>query len=119
MPVQEVSDRAIAAFSARAARAARGTGLRVWDRIEGDLVERAVEGERAASLVLDLYWVVAPGEGYDAALRIAHGDPPVIVPSREEARRAEAEARRVEAEARAVAERRVAELEAELARHRG
>lgn len=83
-------------------RMAVGPRLRVWDRVAEDLVERALDGNGARSLVLDLQWCVAPAEGYDATLRIARGEPPVLLPTREEAR--------------VTAERRVAELEAELAR---
>ncbi len=92
-----------------------GERLRVWDRVDDDLLEREVTGDRARSLVLDLDWCVAPAEGYAATLRIAAGEPPALVPTREEGRRTEAEGRRTEAEARTAAERRIAELEAELA----
>jgi hypothetical protein len=66
--------------------------------------------------VLDLDWVVAPGDGCPAALRVARRGSTELLPTRAEARRAEAEARRAEAEARAAAERCVAELETELER---
>lgn len=108
--------------------------LQVWNRIDGDLVERVVERERVRSRVLELTWVVAPADGYPAALRLARGaDGQELAPTRSEAREAEArgreaEARAREAEARAreaeakgreAAERRVAELEAELRRRGG
>ena len=76
------------------ADAAEGARIRVWDRIEGDLVERVVEGDRTPCTVLGGAWVVAPIADYAVALRLedAGGVP---WPSAEE---------------------RVAELEAELAR---
>ncbi|MGC4088757.1 MAG: Uma2 family endonuclease [Polyangiaceae bacterium] len=112
-----------------------GPELRVWDRVDGALVERHVEGGRAPSLVLNLSWVVAPADGFEVALRISvqgDGQTETLVPTRQEARAAEAEARKVEAEARKVeaearkaeaearkaAEARIRELEAELARRR-
>jgi hypothetical protein len=111
--------------------AAEGSRMRVWDRAEGDLVEREVEADVAPSTVLPLTWLVAPSEELPAALRFTSGGPSApLVPGRTEARRAEAaarlaeaearraeaEARRAEAEARRAAEQRVAELEAELKR---
>ncbi len=102
--------------------------LRMWDRVDGALVERQVDGSVAVSLVLELDWVVAEAEGMVRALRIARGGQ--LVPTRREAialqtdareaaeRRAEAEqeARRLEQEARRASEARVRELEAELRR---
>ncbi|WP_437976092.1 Uma2 family endonuclease [Sorangium sp. So ce295] len=104
--------------------AAPGERLRVWDRIDDDLIERVVEGERSPCTVLDLHWVIAPAAGQPAALRLARTpDGAELVPTPEEAarRRAEAEQARAEAEqaARATAERRIAELEAELRRRGG
>ncbi|WP_437337523.1 Uma2 family endonuclease [Sorangium sp. So ce394] len=111
--------------------AAPGERLRVWDRIDGDLVERVVEGERSPCTVLDLHWVVVPATGHPAALRLARtpdGAELVLTPeeaargrAEAERRRAEAEHRRAEAEqaARASAERRIAELKAELRRRGG
>jgi Uma2 family endonuclease len=90
--------------------------LRIWDRVEGDLIERVVDGDSAPSAVLPLAWQLAPADKLDLALRVRDGASGPLVPTRIEARRAEAEARRAEAEARAIAEARVAELEAELAR---
>ena len=80
--------------------------LRIWDRVEGDLVERTVERGLARSLVLAATWVVAPAEGYESALRIARdGEGVELVATRTEAREA--------------AERRIAALEAELLRRGG
>ncbi|WP_433935509.1 Uma2 family endonuclease [Sorangium cellulosum] len=97
--------------------AAPGERLRVWDRIDGDLVERVVEGERSPCTVLDLHWAVVPAAGLPAALRLARtpdGAELVLTPEEAERRRAEAEQA-----ARASAERRIAELEAELRRRGG
>jgi len=97
--------------------------LRIWDRVDGALVEREVHGSRAPSLVQDMDWVLAPADGFDLALRIATGEGVRQVAltraearqAEAEARQAEAEARQAEAEARRIAEARVRELEAELA----
>jgi hypothetical protein len=84
------------------------------------LVARALDSDRAPSLVLDLHWRVAPADSLPIALRIAigrSGETFVLTraEAREaEARKAEAEARKAEAEARkAEAEARKAEAEAE------
>jgi Uma2 family endonuclease len=46
--------------------------LRIWDRVDGDLVERVVEGPGGASCpTLGLFWVVTPAEGMPTALRLA------------------------------------------------
>jgi len=85
------------------AEAPESKRLRVWDRVEGDLVEREIEGESTPCAVLQLHWVVRPADGHPVALRLARdasGEDLVPTPSE----RAEA------------AERRVAELEAELRR---
>ncbi len=84
--------------------------LRVWDRVDGALTERELARSRAASLVLQLDWVVAPADGMPRALRIEH---------RGELVKTEKEARQAEAEARRVAEQRVKELEEELRRRGG
>jgi hypothetical protein len=84
-----------------------GSRIRVWDRVQEDLVERVVEGDRAPCATLKLWWVVVPGAGYPAALRLARdADGKDLVLTREE----------LEARARQEAEQRVAELEAKLAR---
>ncbi len=80
--------------------AAPGSRIRAWDRVDGDLVERVVEGDRTPCAVLGGTWVVAPTAGYPVGLRL-------------EDERAELWLSGVEA-----AERRVAELEAELGRRR-
>ncbi len=85
----------------------RKPALRVWNRVDGRLCERLVENDCAASLALDLHWVIAPVGRLPRAIRIAAGEPLVLVPTAREARQAEARAR-------TAAEARVAELEALL-----
>ncbi|MCK6586355.1 MAG: hypothetical protein L6Q76_02110 [Polyangiaceae bacterium] len=101
--------------------------IRTWDRVQGDLVERVVEGDRTPCSTLGLWWVVVPGVGYPAALRLARdaeGRDLVLTPqesaerAREaetRAREAETRAREAETRAREAAEQKVAELEAKLA----
>jgi Uma2 family endonuclease len=104
-----------------------GPVLRIWNRMEGRLRERAVETDGTASLALPLRWVVAPLGPMSRALRFSDvQDPPVFVPTAHEARQAEAKARQAEAKARQAetkarqaAEARVAELEALLAEREG
>jgi Uma2 family endonuclease len=81
-----------------------GSRLRVWDRIDGDLVERSVDAERTPCLTLDMFLVVAPVGDLPACLRLAR-DPKGqdLVPTSDEARHL-AEARLHDAE------RRIAEL---------
>jgi len=92
--------------------------LRLWDRLEGDLVEREVSRhELERSDLLDLYWLVEPAPDLGRVLRLSRdsaGRERLL--SDEEAHWVEAEAHRVEAAARRIAEARVRELEAELAR---
>nr|PZN28987.1 MAG: Uma2 family endonuclease [Pseudomonadota bacterium] len=102
--------------------------LRIWDRVEGDLVERAVVGWSAASQCLPGFWVVVEDSRARGLLRLSHdpeGKHLYPTPAEREAearqreaeaRQREAEARQREAEARAAAERRIRELEAELRR---
>jgi Uma2 family endonuclease len=107
--------------------APEGERLRVWDRIDGDLVERAVEGDRALCNALSLTWVVRPSPELGPMLRLARDQQgAALLPTLEEARaeeerrRAEEERRRAEEERRRVgAEQRVSELEAELRKVRG
>jgi Uma2 family endonuclease len=94
--------------------------LRIWDRVEGALVERIVETDRIRSIALPVIWVVGQADDLDPALRIAEtsaGEPLVL--TQREAREAEARAREAEARARAVAEARILQLEAELRRRGG
>ena len=90
-----------------------GSRLRVWDRIDGDLVERTVSGEATPCLTLDVHLVVAPVDELPACVRLA-ADPEGrdLFPTDTEARRT-AEARLREAA------KRIAELEIEAARSTG
>lgn len=99
-----------------------GERLRVWDRLQDDLVERVVEGETTPCVTLGegFTWVLAPFDRYPAALRLERNG--VLVPTAEEAERAAREAERAAKEAeraaKEAAEARVRELEAIL-RERG
>jgi hypothetical protein len=73
--------------------------LRVWDLVEHDLVEREVGGRSARSNFLPGYWVVTEEANLGPALRLSH-----------DAAGARAYLMRAEA-----AERRLREVEAELA----
>ncbi len=92
-----------------------GRRLRVWDRVDDDLVERVVSQERARCETLDAWWCVREERGLGAALRLstdAGGQALVLTPA--EAAEQEAKLREQESVSREAAERRVAELEAEL-----
>jgi hypothetical protein len=56
--------------------APRGHRLRVWDRIDGDFVERVVEAEQTPCFALECDLAVGPiliaGVRYDACVRLAH-----------------------------------------------
>ncbi len=97
-----------------------GSRLRVWDRIDGDLVERTVSGEATPCLTLDAHLVVAPVGELPACVRLA-GDPEGrdLFPTESEARAREADARREAESMLREAEKRIAELEIEAARSRG
>ncbi len=97
-----------------------GKRIRIWDRVDDDLLERSLDGESAESFVLDRFWVVGNVEG-TAGLRLAEdaaAEKLLLSPLEAETRAREEETRAREAEtARAQeAERRVRELEAELKR---
>ncbi len=84
--------------------------LCVWDRVEDALLERDLGADPCPSSVLEVRWVVAAADDHATALRITErSDSDALVPTRGEARQAEAEARQG-------AEQRVRELEAELQR---
>ncbi len=74
-----------------------GERLRVWDLIQGDLVERVVEGESTPCLVLShalgasMAWTVAPFAGFPAALRLTRDG--ALVATAEEERDATAQER--------------------------
>jgi Putative restriction endonuclease len=110
-------------------RAKRTPPLRIWDRVDGDLVERDVSSASGRHCdALGLYWCIAPDPKLGSMLRLARDAAgrdllPTLAEAgqnADEARRQEAEARRQEAEARrqeaAQAQARIAELEAELAK---
>ncbi len=112
--------------------AAAGERLRVWDRIDGDLVERVVTEDRTPCLTLGVTVLVGRVDHYPVGLRLARGaaDQLELVLTEAEGRRAAVEARERaeegrkraeegrerEKEARERAEARVAELEAQLAK---
>jgi Putative restriction endonuclease len=108
---------------------AKGQSLRLWDRVDGDLVERVLSGpESFACDTLNAFWCLVPDPKLGRALRLAHdpaGTDLLLTRAESEAKarereaeahRLEAEAHRLEAEARQRAEARVRELEAELAK---
>ena len=84
--------------------AAPGTRLRMWDRVDGDLVERVVHGDCSPCLTLGLVFQVDAVDDEPVGLRLT-GASGARIPTNREAQR--------------TAEARVAELEAELARARG
>lgn len=85
------------------ASAPEGERLRAWDRVDGDLVERASSEDAMACLTLGLRWVIVPVESEPVGLRLADVDGRLLpVPEESAAQRAEA------------AEARVRELEAKL-----
>lgn len=89
-----------------------GSRLRVWDRLDGDLVERVVEGERTPCVTLGLTLTLAPlGAGWElpAGLRLARDEAGSDLVLTDPERLARADEARVRAEAR------LAELETELA----
>ena len=95
-----------------------GQRLRVWDRLEHDLVERVVEAERTPCLTLGATLLIAPvavdpGLDYPDCLRLARNvdGSDLFLTSEENAR--------LERENAWRAEERVAELERQLARERG
>lgn len=89
--------------------------LRVWDYVDGDLVERSVRPNAPVRCsVLGVWWVSVPHDAWGAALRLsADAEGHELIRSELEA---EVEARKREAGVRHAAEARVSELEAELRR---
>ena len=112
------------------ADAAAGGRLRAWDHVDGELVERRVEGDSTPCRTLGLWFVIAPciDEGQLHALRLAEDrEGRSLVQTVAEQRgatlecvrqAAEVERRAAEVERRAneAALARIAELEAQLAR---
>jgi hypothetical protein len=64
--------------------------LRIWDYVEGDLVERVlVDGQSAECVPLGLFWAVAPDEESELGLRLARDEAGKdLLPTPEEAARA-------------------------------
>jgi Putative restriction endonuclease len=64
-----------------------GARLRAWDRIEGDLVERKIEGERTPCRTLTLLFIVAPAplHNLEAALRLWDPTTNALIPTAVEA----------------------------------
>jgi Uma2 family endonuclease len=91
--------------------------LRIWDRVQGALVERELSGQSERSLVLPIEWVVAAADNLPRALRIQRDG--TLVPTVREAERLQREALENERFAKEAAEARVQELEAELRQRRG
>ena len=86
-----------------------GARLRVWDRIDEDLVERVVTGDTTPCLTLGVTLLVGRVNEYPVGLRLARdAEGKELVLTSDEARRAADEAR-------AQAEARIAMLEHELA----
>jgi Uma2 family endonuclease len=85
------------------ADATSGNRIRIWDRIEGDLVERVVETDITPCRTLGLFWVVQTGFGYPIALRLARDEEgrDLLLPRED----AEARAREAAERAREAAER--------------
>jgi hypothetical protein len=100
-----------------------GQRLRVWDRIEHDLLERVVINDTTPCLTLDLTLLVGPVDDLPVGLRLARDtEGRDLVLTAEEGRIKEREGRikeregRIKAEqARLAAETRLAELEASIA----
>lgn len=91
--------------------------IRIWDQIDGALVERTGGEDRHRCRGLSLYWVLVPTHRHPVALRLARdaeGRDLVLTPEEREARAREAAERAHEA-----AERRIANLEAALPRRDG
>ena len=76
--------------------APEGKRLRVWDHAGGDLVPRVVEGETSPCLALGLDWVLGPTQEVPFTLRLARGG--VLLPTREEAAKAERDVERAATE---------------------
>jgi hypothetical protein len=87
--------------------------LRVWDAVDGDLVERNLSGTIAQSRYLPGSWVVVADEAGPLLRLSRDADGTELYPTPTER---EAAMRKEESQARALAEARVRELEAELQR---
>jgi hypothetical protein len=75
--------------------------LRVWEAVDGDLVERAIDGLLAPSRILQASWVVVPDDVNGSLLRLSHdseGKNLWPTPVENERRAAEERIRQLEAE---------------------
>jgi Uma2 family endonuclease len=80
--------------------------IRIWDHLDGDLVERLPDGGLFECIALGLYWVAVPDPDLDLVLRLARdraGRDLLATPA--EAERAEARGRAEEARGRVEAEK--------------
>lgn len=107
----ELGVRELVRFDSHAPPASR---IRVWDRVDDDLVERETDGDRTPCLTLGLHWVVQSVESEPVGLRLISEDGELILAPEE----AEAKARTEEAKARAAAEAEVRVLQEEVKRLR-
>ncbi|MEZ4295042.1 MAG: Uma2 family endonuclease [Polyangiaceae bacterium] len=91
--------------------------LRVWDNVEGDLVEREKSPDGAFECVcLGLFWVVIKHPEYKRMLRLSRDRKGTdLLPTPEEAERLEIRARQEEAHARQASDAARERLEAEVA----
>jgi Uma2 family endonuclease len=94
-----------------------GCTLRIWDQVEGDLVERAlVDGQPAECVPLGLFWVVAPDDASGVLVRLAHDKAGKdLLPTLEETAEI-AQAKSEAAQAKSEAERETARAESKTAR---
>lgn len=80
--------------------------LRIWDSVEGDLVEREITARSAQSRVLPGHWLLVVNPDLGQVLRLSHDE-------------LGSELHATSAELQLSAEKRIRELEAELARRNG
>lgn len=80
--------------------ASAGSRLRVWDRVDEDLIERVVSRDRTACMTLGLFWVVAPVESEAVGLRLADARGRLIPSALEAAQRELAKLQRAHARRR-------------------
>jgi hypothetical protein len=92
-----------------------GERLSAWDRVDGDLVERAVTNESTPCLTLGLHFVLAPANGEPVALRLARdASGRDLLPTDREAREAAERERGAAEREREAAEQEVIRLRALL-----
>lgn len=93
-----------------------GQRLRIWDRLEQDLVEREVTGDTSPCVTLGLTVLTGPVDQYPTGLRLARdAEGRELVLTTDEQRLAAEAALRLAQRERESAEARVQELEAKLA----